>query len=846
VYRDEELPKTIAHGQYTLQNRLGQGGMAAVYRAQVDLESFDYALVVSGHETVTGETEDERAEQRKVRYELWRKKSRAQLTKVCSEFNLPYPKDGLAAVKVMIPQEREDAVLRFEAEWRQLLAINHPHLIKVFGGGYEDNVPWYAMEIVENILPVEKIRKLPELAKLDVIFQAASGLCALHERDIIHRDVKPANLLCCKDGERIHVRVMDLGIAKMAASGQGLTLSHHVMGTPYYMSPEQAGSSKRVDARADIYSLGAALYSLVTGRRPYDGKSMYEIVGHLVRGEGPEPPMEVNPELHKDIAVLIERMMALDADRRLQTMERVREVIQLIFEGDSENARKLLAPKVVPRKVKKRSASRASASSSRHRVSTGGSSSNRLSSQRKRRQQQGSPPKKANIPLPLLIGGVLLCLLLVGGIVYAVSGGSTPEPEFDPVPVTQKQKQKQPPDKPQPLPEIKPKKQDLPTKRVPHKDMLARIDRWGNAMLLEIEGGSFGKVADTITKMWDLAYDDKKLSPHYLNWKRRLAQAQISYCDKLAQEALQLARAGRRGAARLMLEQLQQLNPVHGSLAELRKLVENRLDTLQVIIDGKPRMLKMTYKSVKVSAALQGQQLTVVSKDGRSAAINVGFYVPQRGEYRVELDLRQTVGSPHFHHKMVGGQNSCMKLRPTAARQKRSYELRIMPWQQGRVTLVFGFPETGARYEFGPLKITRLYSDSQPLNRTKLAQLRKARNYVAAHALMQNHADVMKTSALRILVGRMGRLSKFQQAVARGQRQLARQILPLTKISATQAIDLCRAAVPQDQGGSRTAMEAAYLWEVGDKRAKEYAKRAMAMGARVGDLLEEIKKGVRH
>ncbi len=436
MYRDEELPKTIGNGQYQLKRRLGQGGMAAVYLAEVDLDCFDYALVVAGHESAKGDTEEERVAQRKRRYQQWVKKSRAELTQLCDKFKLPYPKEGQAAVKVMIPQEREDATQRFETEWRQLLAINHPHLIEVYGGGYEDRVPWYSMEVVENIMPIKDIRRLPELAKLDLIYQAAGGLEALHQRNIIHRDVKPANLLCCKEGERIRVRVMDLGIAKMAASKEGLTLSHHVMGTPYYMSPEQAGSSKSVDARADIYSLGAALYSLVTGIRPYEGLSMYEIVGHLVRGEGPEKPLHVNAEMNKEVAYLIERMMELDVDRRLQSISTVREAIKAIFEADSPRARQLLARKVVSRKGQKRTRVQAA----RGGASTSTRTSSQLTALRERRRVEMKRGARKGMSPALLAGGLLTILLLLGGIVWVVAGGGSAQSDSDPFSKTPSQR----------------------------------------------------------------------------------------------------------------------------------------------------------------------------------------------------------------------------------------------------------------------------------------------------------------------------------------------------------------------------------------------------------------------
>jgi len=345
MFSDEQLPQKIAGGQYKLVSRLGKGAMAIVYLAEVNLELFDFALALSGHQVAQeAATSDDIEVRQQQRYEELKKKPKAELLRLCNEANVAYPKDGKAAVKVMIPGSREDLLPRFEAEWRQLMGFNHDNLIVVYGGGVDGEVVWYSMHPVFDILSLDEVRALDPESTLSLIDEAAKGLQVLHDNGLVHRDMKPNNLLVSRENGQIRVRVMDLGIAKDTASGKGLTLSSHLLGTPFYMSPEQAGSTKRVDLRADIYSLGASLYSLACGRRPYEGLSMHDIVGRLLRDQQPEPALQVVPELDPRIAQLIDKMMAFDIEHRLQTMDDVRKAITAIRANDKATVARMLKP----------------------------------------------------------------------------------------------------------------------------------------------------------------------------------------------------------------------------------------------------------------------------------------------------------------------------------------------------------------------------------------------------------------------------------------------------------------------------------------------------------------------
>ncbi len=313
--------ENVIDGVYTLKSLIGQGGMAEVYLAKVDLDKFDYTMLYA-YTQVQGENHVERRKNAAAfSQELAGQDLDVNTVRsILKAHKIPLPGETVA-VKLAMPNASME---RFEAEWRSLVCLHHENVIQVYGGGIHERRPYYAMELLSRILSQQEIQEGFSLdQKLEFAIQAAEGLRYLHANGIIHRDVKPDNLLACgrEDGGFV-VKVSDLGIAKGAAGTSGMTMSQAVMGTPCYMSPEQVRSSKHVDERADIYSLGATLYKLVTRTAPYQEKtSVYEIISAISNQEPPAPAGRLSPDLPTELADIIQCSMAFDLEHRYANMD---------------------------------------------------------------------------------------------------------------------------------------------------------------------------------------------------------------------------------------------------------------------------------------------------------------------------------------------------------------------------------------------------------------------------------------------------------------------------------------------------------------------------------------------
>lgn len=216
------------------------------------------------------------------------------------------------AIKTLLSGEQatEGFLERFKREARVAAGLAHPNIVPIFDFGTEGKLHYIVMEYVEGRSLKELLAKgrLEPDRALRIALSVARTLQFAHERGIVHRDVKPANLLVdAKD----QVRILDFGLAKSLAEGKTLTLSSTMLGTPYYMSPEQAfAAPEEVDARADVYSLGAVLYEMLTGRPPFEGGTVLAIL-RKIEDEDPAPP-GISPAV--DAVTL--KALAKDRDRR--------------------------------------------------------------------------------------------------------------------------------------------------------------------------------------------------------------------------------------------------------------------------------------------------------------------------------------------------------------------------------------------------------------------------------------------------------------------------------------------------------------------------------------------------
>jgi serine/threonine-protein kinase len=220
--------------------------------------------------------------------------------------------DRRVAIKVLAPRlaQNEEFVQRFLAEARAIARVAHPNVAAVFSAGSEGTEHYFVMEYIEGESldeRVEKSGRLTPKASIGYVLQTVRGLAAAHERGIVHRDVKPANLMLDPNGK---IKVTDFGLAKASGENLKLTQAGAVMGSPHFMAPEQ-GRGEETDLRADIYALGATLYYLVVGSPPFEGDSSLAII--LKHQESPVPQIDrAPPSLNR----IVGKMMAKAASDR--------------------------------------------------------------------------------------------------------------------------------------------------------------------------------------------------------------------------------------------------------------------------------------------------------------------------------------------------------------------------------------------------------------------------------------------------------------------------------------------------------------------------------------------------
>ncbi|MGH2671822.1 MAG: Stk1 family PASTA domain-containing Ser/Thr kinase, partial [Actinomycetota bacterium] len=275
-------------GRYRVEQELGRGGMAKVYR---------------GEDTVLGRT---------------------------------------VAIKILAPQfaDDQDFVHRFRREAQAAARISNHNLVSVFDTGSDDGVHFIVMEYVDGRTLADLIagggRILPDRA-IEIAIDVCRALEAAHAQGVIHRDIKPGNIMLDEKG---HVKVTDFGIARVVSTAETIAQTAAVLGTASYLSPEQA-QGQPVDGRSDLYSLGCVLFEMVTGRAPFLGDSPVAVASKHVL-EQPTPPSRLNPDVSPDLDAVILRALAKNPANRYQTAEEFREDLERVRRGLPVNATPLL------------------------------------------------------------------------------------------------------------------------------------------------------------------------------------------------------------------------------------------------------------------------------------------------------------------------------------------------------------------------------------------------------------------------------------------------------------------------------------------------------------------------
>jgi serine/threonine protein kinase/TolB-like protein len=236
------------------------------------------------------------------------------------------------AIKLLVPELTRDErnLRRFEQEARAASALNHPNILTIYEFGQFDGLCFIASELIEGSTLRQRMAKgrLELHVTIDIAIQIASALSAAHACGIVHRDIKPDNVIVRTDGI---VKVLDFGIAKLSESRVGETIRHRafalssstsepgmIRGTVKYMSPEQARGIS-VDARSDIFSLGSVIYEMVTGRAAFDGETASDVIAEILKGE-PPPTAEFASEVPAELERIICRALRKDRETRYQAV----------------------------------------------------------------------------------------------------------------------------------------------------------------------------------------------------------------------------------------------------------------------------------------------------------------------------------------------------------------------------------------------------------------------------------------------------------------------------------------------------------------------------------------------
>jgi len=219
----------------------------------------------------------------------------------------------------------QKAVSRFRREGRAAAAIRHENIVAVYDTGTsEQGVPFLVMELLDGESLSSFLRReravSPKVAAA-IAVQILAGLGAAHSKKVVHRDLKPGNVLLakCRDGSRA-VKILDFGISKFYSDMEStdVTATGAVVGTPRFMAPEQARGQVDLDARVDLYAVGVLLYRMVTGRMPVAGRTQQEIIATILAGN-PPTPREITSEVPPELDRVIMRALAVDRDERYQT-----------------------------------------------------------------------------------------------------------------------------------------------------------------------------------------------------------------------------------------------------------------------------------------------------------------------------------------------------------------------------------------------------------------------------------------------------------------------------------------------------------------------------------------------
>src|SRR5260221_927205 len=248
----------------------------------------------------------------------------------------------IIALKVLRENASSEDIQRFEIEASAAKKLQHPNIVKILNVGFDNWRHFIAMEFIEGQTLKDLVEKGPLTSKLAATYvkTIAEAIQYAHEQEIIHRDLKPANILIDRAGQP---RVVDFGLAKQLDQATDITLTGLIAGSPNYMSPEQAGGNRgQVSKRSDIYSLGAVLYHLTTGRPPFVGGTIGDVLQQVLK-EYPVDPCGLNTSIPSKLESITLKCLEKDPEKRYATSQALADDLGRFLKGEPTVARPMVA-----------------------------------------------------------------------------------------------------------------------------------------------------------------------------------------------------------------------------------------------------------------------------------------------------------------------------------------------------------------------------------------------------------------------------------------------------------------------------------------------------------------------
>jgi serine/threonine-protein kinase len=241
------------------------------------------------------------------------------------------------ALKTILSSNDKATVKRFRREMEVMAKLSHPHIVQIYDTGDSEGTLYFTMELIEgqSLIHFMDKQKMAVRRAVDIMHKVAHAISYAHSQGILHRDIKPDNIMLNSQGEP---KVMDFGLALDANNDMQLSRVGVAMGTPEYMSPEQAQAKrKEVDERSDVYAIGAVLYALLTGAPPFRGNDPRLVLQQVVQKK-PAPPSRLSPRVPKELDKICLKAMAKQKKDRYATAVALAEDLEHYLAGKSVRA----------------------------------------------------------------------------------------------------------------------------------------------------------------------------------------------------------------------------------------------------------------------------------------------------------------------------------------------------------------------------------------------------------------------------------------------------------------------------------------------------------------------------